>query len=95
MANSQWFKVSYYTFRACPQWYVDALVAQKPRTWNRKFPMVLRVIHSGLSLSGMWVPWWPKNPYFESQIPNGSTSHSLRAFPQWYVGALVAQKPLL
>ena len=91
-----------HTFRACPEWYVGALVAQKPRTWNRKFPMVQRVIHSGLSLSGMLVPWWPKNPYFESQIPNGSTSHSLRAFPhtsqvvpQWYVVTLVAQKPLL
>ena len=45
--------------------------------------------------SGVWVLWWLRNPYFESQIPNGSKSHTAKGVPQWYLGALVAQKPVL
>ena len=113
-----------HSFRACLQWYVGALVAQKPvlpipnsqgfkvtwfqrpslvsgrfggsqtRTWNRKFSMVQSLIHPRLSLSGILLPWWLKNPYFESLIPNRSKSPTITAVPEWYLGALVAQKPV-
>ena len=35
------------------------------------------------------------NPSFEIQIPNGSKSHTVRDVPQWYLGVLVAKKPVL
>ena len=63
------------------------------RTLNRQFPMVQSVIQSGMSRSGMWVLWWLTTPYFESQIPNGSKSHTVEDVPQWYLGAMVAQDP--
>ena len=66
----------------------------KTRTFNSKFPTVQSVILSGMSRSGMWVLWWLK-PYFESPIPNGSKSHTVDDVPQWYLGALVAQKLVL
>ena len=43
----------------------------------------------------MWVLWWLKNQYFESQIPDSSKSHTVRDVPQWYLGAVAAQKPTL
>ena len=65
------------------------------RTLNRKFPMFQSLIQSAMSPSGIWVLWWLRNPYFESQSPNVSKSHTIRDVPQWYLGALVAQKPVL
>ena len=65
------------------------------RTLNRKFPMVQSLIQLGMSPTGIWVPWWVRNPYFESQIPNGSNSHTIGNVPDWYLGALVAQKFVL
>ena len=122
IANSQWFKVSYN--HGCPSVVSGCFGGLKTRTLNCKFPMVQSLILSGLALTGMWVLWWPRNPYFpssnsqwfkvtyfqglpsvvsgwlknpdfESPILNGSKSHSFRACLQWYVGALVAQKPVL
>ena len=55
------------------------------RTLKRKFPMVQSLLQLGLSLSGIWVLWWHTNPYFESQIPNGSKSPTNRAVPHWYL----------
>ena len=57
--------------------------------------MVQSLIHSRLSLSGILLLWCLKNPYFESQIPNRSKCPTITAVPQWYLGALVAQKPVL
>ena len=64
-------------------------------TLNRKFPIAQSHLQSGLSISGIRVLWWLKNPDFESPILNGSKSHSFRACPHWYLGALVAQNPIL
>ena len=44
---------------------------------------------------GIWVLWWLRNQYFESEIPNGSKSQTFRDVSQWYPGAVVAHKPLL
>ena len=63
------------------------------RTLNRKFPIVQSLLQSRLPLSGISVLWWLKNPYFASAICNGSKSHTFRVCPEWYVDALVAQKP--
>ena len=57
--------------------------------------MVQSLIQSGMASTGIWVLWWLRNPYFESQIPNGSKFHVVRDVPQWYLGAVVAQKPVL
>ena len=38
--------------------------------------------------------WWFGNPYFDTRIANGSKCHTVRAVPHWYVGVLVAQKPV-
>ena len=64
-------------------------------TLNCKFPMAQILIQSGMSPSGIWVLWWLTNPYFESQIPNGSKSDSDRDVHQWYMRAPVATKPVL
>ena len=65
------------------------------RTLNREFPMVPSLIQSRMSPSGIWVPWWLRNPFFESPIPNGSKSHTIRDVPQWSLGAVVAPKAVL
>ena len=38
------------------------------RTLNRKFPILQSLIQSGMSPKGIWVLWWLKHLYFESQI---------------------------
>ena len=60
------------------------------RTLNRKFPILQSLIRSRMSPSGILVLWWLRNPYFESEMPNGSKSHKVRDDPQWFLGALVA-----
>ena len=70
-------------------------------TLNSKLPMLQSVIQSWVSPSGIWVLWWLRNryvltnPYFEPQIPNGSKSHTFMGVTQWYLSAVVAQKPVL
>ena len=65
------------------------------RTLNRKLPMVQSLIQWGMFPSGIYVLWWLQNPYFESQIPNGSNSHTIMNVPKWYLATMVAQKPVL
>ena len=48
------------------------------RTLNRKFPMLQSLIQSRVSSSGIWVLWWLRNHFFESRIPNGSESHTVK-----------------
>ena len=51
------------------------------RTLNRQFPMVQSIIQPGVSPNGIWVMWWLGNWFFESQIPNGAKSHTVRSAP--------------
>ena len=93
LANSQWSKVS--DIQGCLPVVSRCCGGSQTRTLSRKFPMAQILIQSGMSPSGIWVLWWLTNPYFESQITNGSKSHTVRDVPQWYLGAVVAQKPVL
>ena len=91
--NSQWFIVSY--SQGCPPVASGCSGGLETRTLNRKFPMVQSLIQSRVSASGIRVLWWLRNPLFELEIPNGSKSHTVRNVPQWYLGVLVAQIPVL
>ena len=57
--------------------------------------MVQILIQLGMFPNGIWVLCWLRNPYFESQIPHGSKSQTIKDVPQWYLGALVSQKLVL
>ena len=81
--------------QGCPSVVSGCSGGSKPRTLNRKFLMAQSLLELGLAFSGIWVLWWLRNPYLESQIPNGSKSPTIRVVPQWYLGALVAHKPVL
>ena len=43
--------------------------------------MVRILIQPGMSLGGIQVLWWIKNPYLESQLPNGSKAHTVTDAP--------------
>ena len=49
----------------CPPLVSGCSRGSKIRTLNREFPVVQILIHSGLSLSDIWLLWWLINPYFE------------------------------
>ena len=67
------------------------------RILNRQFPKVqsLKVSDSqGCPPVVFWVLWWLKNLYIESQIADGSKSHTITDVPKWYISAVVAHKPV-
>ena len=74
----QWFQFSYN--QGCPPVEFACCGGSKTRTLYRKFPMVQSLLESGMSPSRIWVLWWLNDPYFESQIPNCSRSHTVRDF---------------
>ena len=89
----KWFKVS--CSQGCPPVVPSCSGGSKTRTLNRKFPMFQNLIQSRVSPIGIRVLRWLKNPYFQSQIPNGSKPHRVRGVPRWYLGAVVSRKPVL
>ena len=76
IAKCQWFQISY--SHGCSLVVSRCSGGSKTFTLNRPFPMVPNLMQSGISPSGIWVPWCLRNPYFESPIPNGSKSHTIR-----------------
>ena len=55
--------------------------ASQSRTLNREIPMLQSLIESGMFPSGIYVLRWLENAYFESQIPDGSKSHTVKHVP--------------
>ena len=67
----------------------------KTLTLNRKFPIAQNHLQSGLFISGIRVLWWLKTRTLNRQSSMVESLILLRVVPQWYLGALVAQNPML
>ena len=95
-AISQWFKVSY--SQGCLQVVPGCSGGSETRNSNSKFPMVQCLIHSGVSPGGIWVLWClsaSETCTLNRKFPMVQSLMQLGMSPKWYLGAVVAQKPVL